>query len=210
MEEEQTPDFELISMNRSRLLATLLLLYGWRWLLVLTLAVLVTMFIGILVDVRWAIISLMLIFIATPLLMAYLFFYHGLKPITAINVVPHELAIEEKGVTVIIPEQIFTEQKGRDKSEYQKRDDRETEQKCKIDSKGVSGIHNNEISVKREKRIIFYLYSDFRSHYTGNTGFLLMARDITKGFLWLPYSSFQDSQQREMFLSEFHKSQPKI
>lgn len=110
--EGETPeDEDLISMKRSQLLAILTLLYGWSWLLVLGIAVIATMGIGIFIDIRYSIISLMIIFLVSPLFIAYLYFYHGLKPMTAINIVPHRLKISNNGIGIDIPEKPYPDKK---------------------------------------------------------------------------------------------------
>ena len=110
--EGETPEDEnLISMKRSQLLAILTLLYGWSWLLVLGIAVIATMGIGIFIDIRYSIISLMIIFLVSPLFIAYLYFYHGLKPMTAINIVPHRLKVSNNGIGIDIPEKPYPDKK---------------------------------------------------------------------------------------------------
>ena len=110
--EAETPnDEDLISMKRSQLLAILTLLYGWSWLLVLGIAVIATMGIGIFIDIRYSIISLMIIFLVSPLFIVYLYFYHGLKPMTAINIVPHRLTVSNNGIGIDIPEKPYPDKK---------------------------------------------------------------------------------------------------
>ena len=110
--EAETPeDEDLISMKRSQLLAILTLLYGWSWLLVLGIAVIATMGIGIFIDIRYSIISLMIIFLVSPLFIAYLYFYHGLKPMTAINIVPHRLTVSNNGIGIDIPDKPYPDKK---------------------------------------------------------------------------------------------------
>ena len=95
----------IICMSRSKLIATLFYLYGWLPLTILSILAVVALIAGIIIDVRWAIVFLMVVFIVIPLLMSFLYFFHGLRPTTAANVVPHTLIFTDNGITVRILEE---------------------------------------------------------------------------------------------------------
>ncbi|MDE6336121.1 MAG: hypothetical protein K2L34_06090, partial [Muribaculaceae bacterium] len=96
---------EIICMSRSKLITTLFYLYGWLPITILGILAIVALIAGIAIDVRWAIIFLMVVFIITPLLMSFLYFFHGLRPTTAANVVPHTLIFTNNGITIRILEE---------------------------------------------------------------------------------------------------------
>lgn len=48
---------------------------------------------GLIGDLRWIIVALMVIFIAMPMMLAYLFIWHMLKPAVVVNASPHFVEI---------------------------------------------------------------------------------------------------------------------
>lgn len=53
-------------------------------------------------DIRWLIVALMLICIVTPMVMAWLYFYYGLRPECFVNILPHRVLINTKGIKVFL------------------------------------------------------------------------------------------------------------
>lgn len=56
---------------------------------------------GIIIDIRWLIVSLMIIFIVIPMLMLIIYFNYGLKPECFINILPHTISFSPSGIEVI-------------------------------------------------------------------------------------------------------------
>lgn len=171
-----------VCMPRSRLLATLILLYGWPWIGALSVAFFATVAIGIFIDLRWVVISMMLIFLIAPLLIAYLYFYHGLKQMTAINVVPHILTLSDADIIVDIPAKDI-------------QTDRSTDNSTDIPTR-----EDEDCKAAQWRRLLFP-YSSFQGLLTASSGYLLMATNKENGFLWIPYTSIAD----ENTLKHFHE-----
>ncbi|MDE6009469.1 MAG: hypothetical protein K2G90_09715 [Muribaculaceae bacterium] len=53
------------------------------------------------VDIRWAIVLLMLILLILPLAAAFLYFNHGLKEITVLNTLSHTLSFDTAGILIV-------------------------------------------------------------------------------------------------------------
>lgn len=53
-------------------------------------------------DIRWLIVALMLACIVAPMVMAWLYLYYGLRPECFVNILPHKVRIDTKGIRVII------------------------------------------------------------------------------------------------------------
>lgn len=90
----------LVSMTRSQLTSHLLQLYGWGPAAVALIAMLPALVAGIIFDIRWLIVFFLIMCLAVPMIMAFLFFYHGLRPSTSSNILPHTVEIGEVGITV--------------------------------------------------------------------------------------------------------------
>lgn len=76
------------------------------WPLLATLSLfLLFLTLGIFVDLRWAVVAFMILCIVIPMLGAFLYIWHALKPVTALNTLPHEIC--ETGdsflLTIYIP-----------------------------------------------------------------------------------------------------------
>lgn len=101
---------EMIRMSGKKLTLTLFYLYGsWAMITLILLAV-PALAAGIFIDLRWLIVFLMLLFLVTPMLMVFLYFYHGFRQSTASNIVEHKLIFSEKGISFRIFEKIEDEE----------------------------------------------------------------------------------------------------
>ncbi len=83
-------EFFLIMMSR----------YGRGWGLAAALLVVAGIIASILVDLRWLIVALMILFIVTPGIAALLYFSKGLKKECYINILPHTVLFEQDGLLI--------------------------------------------------------------------------------------------------------------
>ncbi len=201
---------EVICMNRSRLIATMFYLYGWLTLTVLGVLAVGALVAGIVIDVRWAIVFLMVVFIVTPLLMSFLYFFHGLRPTTAANVVPHILLFGNDEFTIRI-----LEKEKEDNSDG----DSNTKEECnpkeknwsKKNSRGDEETSNEEQDPKSDieyvTRYEFSLpYSDIERYQSGRDGFIISIKKPQQGFIWLPYTAFGKREEMETALKHIQTS----
>lgn len=56
-------------------------------------------------DLRWLVVMLMAVCLVAPLILAWLYMYHGMRPVTALNVAPHRLKAEGSTLTAEIIEE---------------------------------------------------------------------------------------------------------
>ncbi|MGM9815513.1 MAG: hypothetical protein ACI304_00460 [Lepagella sp.] len=74
--------------------------FAMPWLLSLTAISLIGIALGILLDIRILIIALMIITIIIPMLMAFMYYYHGLRQECFFNVLPHTIRISPQALTI--------------------------------------------------------------------------------------------------------------
>lgn len=143
----------------------MLILYGQPIILILFLTALTSLIAGIVSDIRWAIVSLMIVFIFTPAILCYLYFFHGLRRTTAINSIDHILNFSQEELSVDALQHIDTEkedqEEGDEKPEYKK-------------------IYR-----------LSYPYTLIDSCKPSRTGYVIRMLAPEKGFLWLPYDAFE-------------------
>lgn len=92
----------LVSMPRKQLTSHLLQLYGWRPIAIILLISIPALAAGIFHDIRWLIVFFLVICVAAPMVMAFIFIFHGLRPSTASNLTPHTIEIKNDGIHVSI------------------------------------------------------------------------------------------------------------
>jgi hypothetical protein len=90
----------IISMGSGAMARYLLLRHGFWCTVVVGFAALLLIIIGVAADLRFAILGLMLIFLVLPMLLAFVYFKHGLTLENALNILPHTLTVSEKGITI--------------------------------------------------------------------------------------------------------------
>lgn len=78
-------------IRRSTMASALFQLYGKQTLILLFIVMIILFIMGFTLDIRWVIVSLMVGFIISPILLAFLYFYHALTPLTSANIIPHSI-----------------------------------------------------------------------------------------------------------------------
>lgn len=155
---------------------TLFLLYGKPWIIggciLLTAAVLL----GIFLDLRWIIIALMIVFIVSPMILSFLFFYYGMNPISVINSPPHQLEFDENGIMASIFTQTATSQ---------------PKEEADIDDK--SPHHQKDKYEKKSERAISY--SSIYSYIVGTSDVIIRSHSSGEGFLIIPLKAFNDNKR---------------
>lgn len=167
-----------ICMERGRLMATLFYLHARPLILILSLLALALLAAGIFIDIRWAIVFLMIVFIVAPMAMSFLYFYHGLKPATAANVVPHYITFTPEGFSLDIIER---------EADPKWNDDTEQEPES-----GEEDKNDQESEVKEKETKIRYTipypYPSIKQCRPGRDGYIITFDDSAAGFVWIPYT----------------------
>lgn len=203
---------EIICMSRSKLITTLFYLYGWLPLTILGILAVVALIAGIVIDVRWAIVFLMVVFIVTPLLMSFLYFFHGLRPTTAANVVPHTLLFTNDRLTIRILEEKKKEEPDSEGPDSDTKADPKAEDDTDIEKKPEwEKVSDAEKNLKEEKELAtryeFSIpYSAIDRYRSDRDGFIISMKKTHQGFIWLPYTAFSKREDMEMALRRIQPS----
>ena len=94
-----TLEFKMTQFNWMR---EMIFRYAWIWMLSLSLLAVAGLVLGIVVDLRWLVGSLMLVCIVLPSLLLFLYYYFGLRREAFVNTVPHTLTPTEQGLQVTL------------------------------------------------------------------------------------------------------------
>lgn len=93
-----------IRMQPKKMLTVLYLNYGIKWTIAGLAGITVFIVLGLALDLRFLILALIWIFLIYPLMIAFLYFYYGMEPLTAFNTMPHKLVFDDDGILVRIIE----------------------------------------------------------------------------------------------------------
>ena len=86
------------------MLTVLFLLNGMPWVWVALGGIFIFFVLGACLDNRFFILALIWIFMFVPLVVAFLYFFYGMKPLTAFNALPHILIVDRDKLSVRIIE----------------------------------------------------------------------------------------------------------
>ena len=92
-----------IKMSSKKVLSFLFLEYGIFWIGAAAVGAFIFIILGFAVDYRFFILTLIWIFLLVPLVVAFLYFFYGMEPLTSFNAMPHVINFygPELGVKVI-------------------------------------------------------------------------------------------------------------
>lgn len=68
------------------------------WFLIALVAL--TMIVMSAVDIRWLIVTLMCVFVVVPMIMAYLYIWHAMKPLVRLSILPKIVVIDDSAITI--------------------------------------------------------------------------------------------------------------
>lgn len=92
---------EEFSVSQGKLLAGILLRERRGWLTVCAIVIAAATVAGIMFDLRILILTLMITMIVIPSVMALLYLNHALKPVCALNALPHRVALHADSLMII-------------------------------------------------------------------------------------------------------------
>lgn len=181
--EKKWPD-GVFKMPRSTFFITMTRLYGRSWIIGMILALVCGAILGICTaDIRWFIVMLMIIFIVFPMLAAFLYFSHGLRPESFFNVVPHRLEEGEEGLVAVL----YREIKSDKESDPASAD--ETEEEC-------------QLRLEESGRIALP-YRGMRPYFIGSNSVTI---PIGKGLIWISEEAFGKKEIMQDFLIRISKN----
>lgn len=181
MESENCIESRRFRMGTANFVSHLIFTYAGPWLLALCGTAVVGVALGIAVDLRWFIVGLMIVFIIIPMLMAFMYYYHGLRRECLVNSVDHTLIVEDGGITV----RMFFPS---------------------VDNTAEDG---GDAGLNEEERVVHFDYKDMKPFGIGVKSIAISFRKPLKGFLWMPFDAFGSPEETERVLgildSRIHK-----
>lgn len=89
-----------IKMSSKKMLSVLFLQNGINWFIIVVAGIVLFIVLGLAVNIKFLILALIWIFMFIPLVTAFLYFFYGMKPLTAFNCIPHNLIFSQNETTV--------------------------------------------------------------------------------------------------------------
>lgn len=108
-----------IKMEPKKMFSVLFMQNGFLWLMIAIFGIIVFIALGITIDPRFFILALIWLFMITPLGVAFLYFFYGMKPLTAFNSIPHKLIFSDSSIKVRLLEY---DKEGNEKENPEKKD----------------------------------------------------------------------------------------
>lgn len=187
----------LYKMSRGRFMSEMVFRYS-AWLMAsLSIAGVVGIALGIVLDIRILLVALLLICVVIPMVMMLLYYNLALRRECAVNVLPHQLRIDDDGIAAIlyIRNQIKDSDKGEDNSENG------VANEDKAEEISQHGSDESELIMLREEK---YNYDSFCRVSEGSDSLFLYFKPPMKGFLWLPVSAFSGIEEAKGFIDTLY------
>lgn len=157
-----------------------------------------------LADIRWAIVSAMVIFIIIPMSMAFLYIYYALKPNVVFNVLPHTVETTSTGVEITLYEKIEpTPEEGDQGGEGEKEDTENGTAEDKIKEKSTDGLENDETKY-RELSKKQYDYSQIGRYELGMNSVIFHLKP--EGYMIVPQKAFERQEDFVKMVSIIYSS----
>lgn len=151
-----------------RFLAAMLWRHGMAWFTVTAAAVVTLAVLGAVLDLRLAILSLMLLFFVLPVIAMFLYFNHGLRPEAFVCVMPHTVTFQATGNVRI---DITVEQR------------KEDEEFTAPGTAPAARTVSYEFALRNPG-----------PYYVGRDGITLLLDGRSRGFVPVPYSAFASKE----------------
>lgn len=104
---------QMLRMRQSVFIKEMLRLYGMPWITAFSVLLVSSVALIIFNDLKWAVVTFMIVCIAAPIIMAFFYIYHGMRPVTVINTLPHTLRFDKDAIIATL----FSESKNENTGE---------------------------------------------------------------------------------------------
>lgn len=155
---------------------------------------------GIVADIRWIIVGLMVVCIVAPMLLALLYFYHGLRPACVVNVLPHTLTLAESSLQATMWPRVKIEKGGEKEGEKEEEHD-----ESRSETPGMEDAEEVRPVAFRE-----FTYTSLRPYTVGLDSITLPVDSAAGGgFLWIPRHAFSTPKDFESFVDHLGRRMEK-
>ena len=159
------------------------LLAGW-WLLPPVIIFITAIILSVAVDLAYAIVALMVLFILIPSMMAFLYIYYGLAPNCWMNIIEKELSLSSSGIEI----KMYIKQKLESREEsFGKPFDEEIPTENDNPISEENDVENVEYEIEERTKIIEWHEIENMNVSTDNI--ILSIKGKPKGFLYIPISA---------------------
>lgn len=100
----------ILQMRRGVFLKEMIKMYGAPWIISFSILLAASVCLVFFQDLRWAVVAFMIVCLAAPMMLIFFYVYHGLRPVTVINTLPHTLCFDDDCIEATI----FSECKNRE------------------------------------------------------------------------------------------------
>lgn len=190
MEKPLNPETNEIRMSSGRFLPELIFRFGGIWMLSLCIISVAGLALGIVIDLRWFVLGLMLIFVVLPMIISFMYYYYGLRRECYVNTLPHRIRMQEDGLAVTM---VFKHRK-EEKKEDSNQENPEEE----------TG-HTEEPEFEITEREEIFPYSMLNPMKVTSDSAMFFFRKPRKGFIWIPVNAFDDPETLSEFLERIDK-----
>lgn len=176
-EESDSRQSRVYRMGAGRFARELMFRYAGIWMLALSLLAVAGIALGMTVDLRWLLVGLMVVFVAVPMVLAFLYYYHGLRRGCFVNTIAHRIVIEDEGLTARLMIPVTSPSSAENESE-------------EINS-GVAAYRTRDE---------FFPFSVMERFRIGSDSVIIPLRAPSAGFLWIPADAFNDTEHLSALL----------
>lgn len=160
-------------------------------------------------DVRWAIVTLMVALLLIPSIMGLLYLNYSLSPRVAFNVLPHSLALTPEGLRISIfgrrkvENEAPEEPENPEQSEQSEQSEQTEQSESSGSSESYESYESSEISEKSEEPEFlhsFELKASEIGRYLIGRDYVVIILNPAPGFIYLPLSAFDSEAEMQEFL----------
>lgn len=159
-------------MSAGKFITEVIFKFAAPWLLTLTVIGLIGLMLGVMIDYRWMLAVLFIIFIIAPTMLAFIYYYFGLRREAYVNTVLHTITLQDNGMLFTLKFPVSNHEESSD-----------------VEKEG-------EVQIREE----FFAYSEMLPMKTGLKSVSIPLRSPAKGYLWIPRSAFQSDDSMAEFL----------
>lgn len=182
----ETPTYisNSFKMRSGRFLSEMIFRYGSWWLIGLSLTAVIGIVFGITVDLKWLIVSMMTIFIILPMVAMFIYYYFGLKREFYVNTVNHRVVVDNYGITMRLEFQSAKEASS-------------TISTNNAVEHLTTAPQDEDLTICRDER---FEYEMLKPYKIGSDSIIIPFADGRPGFLWIPVSAFDNSDEMSRML----------
>lgn len=178
-------------MNGGRFLREMIFRYGGIWLGSLSMVAVIGLIFGIVVDIRWLIVALMVVFIIIPMGASFIYYYYGLRKEFYINTVLHSVAVGDDALMV------------RMRFPISDAEDEKIPNDSEESSEEIETCKKREIEWK--EREVSFEYKDLKPYVIGHDSAIIPIKSSAGGFIWLPLTAYESAEEMKEVLEYLDK-----